>query len=423
MTSEVVIMNRRAVVLAADSAITVTSVVNGQVERRFFKGANKVFELSHHQPVGVMFFNNADLHSVPWEVVIKMYREHLGKDAHATVEDYAKDLFSFLEKHPNLFPQAELDQTFQADATYTAVQLLNELEASAQVSGAPPASKDAARLAEFSAMSQTLAGLGLPGHFGPGDLASATTKFQAPLEAALSTILQSRGVTIPAAHLATAAIESLIKRYDRFIELTGIVVAGYGKDEFFPSFVQYNTYGLLLGKLVADRSPESRRVTPSGGSHVQAFASDEMVYTFMAGISKDVLNGVVNDFEASLTALADDATVALGAASLPDRDKMVKKRLDELCASLLQAQVQRHFNPLIRIVESLPLDEMANLAETLVMLESLKEKVTRPTETVGGPVDVAVITKSEGLVWTRRKHYFEASLNPKFAERQRNRMI
>jgi hypothetical protein len=65
----------------------------------------------------------------------------------------------------------------------------------------------------------------------------------------------------------------------------------------------------------------------------------------------------------------------------------------------------------------LAVDEMANLAETLVTLESLKEKVTRPTESIGGPVDVAAITKAEGLVWIKRKHYFDLSLNARYQAR------
>ncbi len=72
----------------------------------------------------------------------------------------------------------------------------------------------------------------------------------------------------------------------------------------------------------------------------------------------------------------------------------------------------------MRIIGSLPVDEMAELAETLIMLESLKEKVTRPTESVGGPIDVCVISKSDGFVWNKRKHYFEHGLNPHYFFRQ-----
>lgn len=76
-----------------------------------------------------------------------------------------------------------------------------------------------------------------------------------------------------------------------------------------------------------------------------------------------------------------------------------------------------NFNPLVQVILSLSIQEMAHLAESLLGLESLKERVTLPSESVGGPIDVAAITKSEGLVWIKRKHYFEADLNLRYATR------
>jgi hypothetical protein len=40
--------------------------------------------------------------------------------------------------------------------------------------------------------------------------------------------------------------------------------------------------------------------------------------------------------------------------------------------------------------------------------------MTDSLETVGGPIDVAVISKGDGLVWVKRKHYFPAELNQHF---------
>jgi hypothetical protein len=73
------------------------------------------------------------------------------------------------------------------------------------------------------------------------------------------------------------------------------------------------------------------------------------------------------------------------------------------------------------VLGDLPVEEMAELAETLVNLQSLKEKVTKPSASVGGPVDVAIITKSEGLVWTKRKLFFDPELNPRYHLRQQAR--
>ena len=62
----------------------------------------------------------------------------------------------------------------------------------------------------------------------------------------------------------------------------------------------------------------------------------------------------------------------------------------------------------------LPADELAVMAETLVSLTSFKRKMSMDVETVGGPIDVVIISKGDGFVWIKRKHYFKPELNPGF---------
>ncbi len=52
-----------------------------------------------------------------------------------------------------------------------------------------------------------------------------------------------------------------------------------------------------------------------------------------------------------------------------------------------------------------------------MQLTSLKRRFTLGPETVGGPIDVAVISKHDGFIWMLRKHYFQAELNPQFLQR------
>lgn len=73
-----------------------------------------------------------------------------------------------------------------------------------------------------------------------------------------------------------------------------------------------------------------------------------------------------------------------------------------------------HSGPIMSIVEWLPKEELAEMAEALVNLTSFKRRVTPEAETVGGPIDVAVISKGDGLVWVKRKHYFPPELNPRY---------
>jgi hypothetical protein len=73
-----------------------------------------------------------------------------------------------------------------------------------------------------------------------------------------------------------------------------------------------------------------------------------------------------------------------------------------------------YVDPLLSIVSSLPMDELASLAESLVNLTSLRRRVSLDQESVGGPIDVAVISRGDGLVWIKRKHYFPGDLNQQF---------
>lgn len=100
MTCEVAVMNKSAVALAADSAATLTIQ---SVHKIYI--VNKLFALSEQQPVGIMIYGNPQLLGVPWETIIKMYREQLGDKKFRTLKEYSENLISFVETANNLFPQ------------------------------------------------------------------------------------------------------------------------------------------------------------------------------------------------------------------------------------------------------------------------------------------------------------------------------
>lgn len=79
---------------------------------------------------------------------------------------------------------------------------------------------------------------------------------------------------------------------------------------------------------------------------------------------------------------------------------------------------KRFVGPIVDAVRHLPTEEMAGMAEALVNLTSLKRRVSLEQETVGGPIDSAVISKGDGFVWIKRKHYFTAAFNPEYFVRQ-----
>lgn len=101
MTAEVAILNQQAVALAADSAVT----IGGYNVPKIYPSANKLFTLSKYAPVGVMVYNSASFMGVPWEVIVKTSREHLGQRVFPRLEDYTEHLLHFIESNEAITPR------------------------------------------------------------------------------------------------------------------------------------------------------------------------------------------------------------------------------------------------------------------------------------------------------------------------------
>ena len=97
MTAEVAIINSGAVAIAADSAVTI-----GQ--QKIYNSALKVFSLSKVAPVGIMVYGNAGLLNVPWEPLLKTYREELADWEFDTLDEYVDDFFEYIAGHKRFFP-------------------------------------------------------------------------------------------------------------------------------------------------------------------------------------------------------------------------------------------------------------------------------------------------------------------------------
>ena len=75
------------------------------------------------------------------------------------------------------------------------------------------------------------------------------------------------------------------------------------------------------------------------------------------------------------------------------------------------AVLQQHLQWPI-IADAMPFQDALDLATFLVDATIQMSRFLPGPATVGGPIEVAGITKHEGFKWVRRKHYFRSDLNP-----------
>ena len=422
MTAEIAIMNKAAIALAADSAVT----IGGEGRQKIFNTVNKLFTLSKYHPVAVMIFSSGEIMNVPWEIIIKSYRSKLGRRRFSKLANYADDFLRFLEMRRALFPASQQEQYFRTlvSAFYSHItgQIEKEVQERLAKSG-PLQPAEVVRIADekigssFDRLAKLKNLKGFRESFG----ARLVRKHWKVVETARKAVFQKLPVSARSlAKLKRMAGWLFIRDDFGFRRNSGLVFAGYGEAEVFPSVRAFIVEGLIENKLRC-RLVAERKVSLKTDACIMPFAQCEVVEGFMDGIDPG-MEKLIRKFLRQV--LTQYPIVLLG--QIPNvsatKRKELAAKLNGASQNLLQefdkefGRFQREtlIDPVVATVAVLPKDELAAMAESLVNLTSFKRKFSMDAETVGGPIDVAVISKGDGFVWIKRKHYFTKDLNPQF---------
>ena len=199
----------------------------------------------------------------------------------------------------------------------------------------------------------------------------------------------------------------------------GFVIAGYGDKEIFPGLVEFESDG-IVGENLKLRRRNPIHVSRKMRGLIQPFAQDDMVCRFMDGADPEYAAFADELFRTSMI----ESCLAVLDEYGDDKHKTdavresIRRGMSQSADEALkvrEAFCRANFSsPILDMVMMLPKDELPHLAESLVALTSLKRHVSHDAETVGGPIDVALISKGDGLIWIKRKHYFAPELNPQF---------
>jgi hypothetical protein len=202
---------------------------------------------------------------------------------------------------------------------------------------------------------------------------------------------------------------------------SGIVIAGFGEKDIYPQCENHNVSAILAGHTI--KHPLSTGVIDSNNSAlIMSFAQSNEVSTFMEGIGPIMAEFLKGKFYSIMVsalpkvicdAVCKEIAVSGGDVSKIQNitEQMCKGACDEALNQLDEIKHKHYSDPVIQATQSLNKAELATMAETLVNLVSFRKQVTMEAETVGGPIDVAVITKGDGFIWIKKKSYFKTELN------------
>ena len=417
MTAEVAVLNKNAVALAADSAMT--------TEHGKIYPANKLFALTKHHPVGVMVYSNAEFMGVPWETLVKMYRKTLGKRAFSTCQEYVQDFLSFIGQAPVRKKEQEVANLKQiALATYGKVRnTVNREIAEVFQRKRRVTLRDESNTIKAVANAQLLGLAKTPQS--KSMEAVNVSKLLSNHESVVNECIDRvfRGLTLPQLHrnLLHRILKLTINSNAPTSSRSGLVIAGFGEDEMFPTLFQLTTDGIIGQRLKFEIEATIDVERQGSPGYVMAFAQHEMVQQFMEGVDPDYLDYSVGATQDTMVEFGMALINALGLSD-PKMEETVlelgEKLAEKYHEEAMAFRQKELIGPTMSAVSHLPIEELAGMAEALVSLTSLKRRVSLSQETVGGPIDVAIISKGDGLIWIKRKHYFEPRLNPSYFDRQ-----
>ena len=421
MTAEIAIMNKEAIALAADSAVTMAKK-KGQ---KIFTSANKLFTLSKYYPVGIMVYGNASLMGIPWETIIKIYRRKSGEKKFDTLKEYANKFITYLNNDSSLFPETEQKKYLYGNtfSYFTFIKKDIEKRVKSIIDKEGKVTDNQAK--------QTTSDI-IKKHFGKlekhkmlpsipkGHIENIIKKYMDIIDKAKEDVFEKLTISTDSLNHLRKISASLFSKDIFPSNISGIAIAGFGEKDTFPSLKSFDIEGVVNNKLKY-KERLSAEINFENAATIIPFAQREMVYTFMEGINPYLQNQI----EGYLSEIFDKypEVIVENIEKYDDSEKeRLKQKLKEASNKIFKDYQEhvttyrrkKYVNPVIKVVGMLPKDELATMAESLVSLTSFRRKVTMDTETVGGPIDVAIISKGDGFIWIKRKHYFKAELNHQF---------
>ena len=413
MSAGICIMNKKAIALAADSAVTVGDHL------AIHNSAKKLFALSKVAPVGVIIYSSAELMNVPVEIMFQQYKAKLSKTTYATLNEYVEDFLNFLLENQTLF---HFDANEKGFVSRVYVDLLNGFNGDYQRLIKNKIEEVQRELTEeelkklqeevVTATTKYIAGLPQLANF------DVLEYIRANYEKEIAGYIKGRFTWVSDDQLArlSLAVCSIYNKHFFRSGYVGLAFAGYGETEIFPRMIHMHISGIVDNKIRRFKK-ETIEITEAQTATITPLAQTDVMQTFLFGINDSFIHALEREIplhiEKNLQKM-DDSLFASGKKS------EVQMALNSTTADIIKrivekAQVQ-YLRPITQSVASLPIEELSLLAESMINITSLRRKVAIDDNigTVGGPIDVAIISKSDGFIWLKRKHYFDGAYNPQY---------
>lgn len=438
MTAEVVVMNRKGVAMAADSAGTLSS--RGML--KIYNSNDKLFQVSDKCHIGTLTYGNSSINGAPFELIIGRFKEQHRDTIWGKVDDCKADFIEYLNsKEFGMYSDEKFYiQSIIIDSLEILRDYFNSIkddirhlrfldwQLSRHGSELNEEEKDQfssdrknikERLDNFNESNyiewnlEQITQLKNCCNINDSFFQEIYDTYSSYIADELEKGLEQLQFVIPPEK------KNLVIRYCIYAMFknilreggSGVAFAGFGSEEFYPSCANIEIYGVICGKTIY-QDLGGFTISTEKPMYIMPLAQKENVNTFVFGISpmmeKSLRESVGDFFGNALSKFGhelsdEDAFAPFGKEKLLKALTLARESMEKEFTELLDFTKFDNRQKIYTALDWLSIPDMAQMAKNLIELTTFKKKMSVEADTVGGPIDVAVISKNDGFTWVEKK--------------------
>ena len=405
MTSEIAVMNQRAVAMAADSAVTLTDGRKVVVRNE----QHKLFQLVENRPVGVMIYGVAEIMGHPWDHLFEHFRDRNGNTAPAHLREYGADFTATLDNLTEFFSPDHYRHEYRRLFASVCAAILGLAKTLQQYDG----SRDDLAIIEdaigYIWRDYQVRPDGTPrpdlACFPPGFAATVERDYGDVIDELIGYWFTGAGIGQSVLQqLRDIAVWCVVK--EMFLEdVTGLVFAGFGSQDRYPAQSTWYVSAIISG--IAKRAEVSHdAISNENRSSIRTFADSAVTRAFILGIDGNLEHYLHAMLGHIMRAVVGEVVEAFSETDVGTRQRVRDEYQGAVPAYLAlfreiteDYQQQAFVQPLLSVLSIATRADLAQTARELVSLNAFKKRIMAQHETVGGEIDVAVISREGGFQW------------------------
>jgi hypothetical protein len=429
MSSAIIFINKLGVAVAADSAITIGD------KEAIFNTAQKIFPIGKKDQAHILVitFANAMFMGVPIELILKSYSNKIEESGFKknSIEEYMFDFIKFVEAQKDLFNFKTNEYSYlyslfvsifddmflkiRAEREKTPDEPINQLLSKLFEKFFLENSNDIEAHSKWTEINQIknmvdheFLKLNYPNLIEEVFRERLAAFYESQTGQAIN---PEKMILIEKDRILLAYFQNLIyekirnRETYRGFSKSGIYFVGYGDKSLYPSYWGVDAYAFLNGKFIYENDWR-RDVTLTNRSWYKTLAQDDSIEAFLIGVDSNKRYEMM-----TLVYKAINVKFKELKKNDPDNVKLVTKIETELEKTLeginyFENISETRENEFLKAISVMGVMDMAEYVENLISLQSLKRKYDldhKNNSTVGGPTDVAIITKFDGFKWVKFK--------------------